>query len=159
MTRRAAASTSSHGVPTVAAATAGRLRLVQHGVELGELGRRLAGVDAAGDVGAVAGAVVGEHRAAEVAQHDLAGADDPVARLVVRAGRVRPGGDDGEVHPVVALGEQPAAEVGRHLGLGAPDQRRSRRPAAAAATRSAAAAGARAARRPRPRPSPPAAGR
>ena len=39
------------------AATAGRLRLVQHGVDLGELGRRLAGAHAAGDVGAVADAV------------------------------------------------------------------------------------------------------
>ena len=33
------------------------------------------------------------------------------------------GGDDGEVHPVVALGEQAPADVGRHLGLGAADER------------------------------------
>ena len=79
-------------------------------------------MDAAGDVGAVADAVVAEHRAAEVAQHDLALADHAVAGLVVGAGGVGAGGDDGEVHPVVALGAQPAAELGRHLGLGAPDQ-------------------------------------
>ena len=45
------------------------------------------------------------------------------AGLVVGAGRVLAGGDDGEVHPVVALGQDAAADVGRHLGLGAPDQR------------------------------------
>ena len=77
---------------------------------------------AAGDVGAVADAVVAEHRAAEVAEHHLALADHAIAGLVVRAGGVGAGRDDGEVHAVVALGAQPAAELGRHLRLGAPDQ-------------------------------------
>ena len=88
---------------------------------------------------AVADAVVVEHRAAEVAQHDLAALDHARARLVVRAGRVGAGGHDGEVHAVVALGEEPPADVGRHLGLGAADERDLAAPAAAAATRSAAA--------------------
>ena len=48
------------------------LGLVEHRVRLGHLGRRLAHVDAAGDVAAVADALAVEHRAAEVAQHDLA---------------------------------------------------------------------------------------
>ena len=100
----------------------GLLGLEEHGVGLGHLLGRLAEVDAAGDVGAVADAVVAEHRAAEVAEHDLALADHAVARLVVGAGRVGAGGDDGEVHPVVALGAQPATQLGRHLGLGAADQ-------------------------------------
>src|SRR3546814_4343481 len=60
--------------------------------------------------------------AAEVAEHGLALADHPVARFVVRAGRVGAGGDDGEVHTVVALGQDPPAELGRHVSLGAPDQ-------------------------------------
>ena len=101
----------------------GGLGLVEHRVDLGHLGGRLTGDDAAGDVGAVAGAAFGEHGAAEVAQHDLAGGDDPRARLVVGAGRVLAGRHDGEVHPLVALGQDAAAEVGRHLGLGAPDER------------------------------------
>ncbi len=42
---------------------------------------------------------------------------------MVRAGRVRPRTDDGEVHPLVALRQQPPADLGRDLGLGAPDER------------------------------------
>jgi hypothetical protein len=42
---------------------------------------------------------------------------------VVRAGRVRAGGDDGEVHVLVPPLEDAPAQVGRDLGLGAPDQR------------------------------------
>ncbi len=108
----------------------GLLCVEQHGVGLGQLLGRLAEVDAAGDVGAVADPVVAEHRAAEVAEHHLALLDDPVARLVVGAGRVGAGGHDGEVHPLVALGEEAPAQLGRHLRLGAPHQRRCRRPAA-----------------------------
>ena len=42
--------------------------------------------------------------------------------VVVRAGRVRPGGDDGEVDLVVTLGEEPGGDVGGDLRLGAPDE-------------------------------------
>ena len=98
------------------------LRVEQHGVGLGHLLGRLAEVHAARDVGAVADAVVAEHGAAEVAEHHLALADDAIAGLVVGAGGVVAGRDDGEVHPVVALGPQAASELGRHLRLGAPGQ-------------------------------------
>ncbi len=78
----------------------GRLGLVQHRVQLGQLGGNRPGVDAAGDVGAVAHPVLVGQGAPEVAQHHLAGLDHPVAGVVVRAGRVLAGGDDGEVDPV-----------------------------------------------------------
>ena len=42
------------------------------------------------------------HRAAEVAQHDIAGRDHALGRIVVRAGCVGSGGDDGEVGALVA---------------------------------------------------------
>ena len=42
--------------------------------------------------------------------------------VVVRAGGVLAGGDDGEVHLVVALLDDAAAQLGRHRGLGAPDE-------------------------------------
>ena len=45
-----------------------------------------------------------------------------LGRVVVRAGGVLPGGDDGEVDLVVTLGEEPGRDVGGHLGLGAPDE-------------------------------------
>ena len=45
-----------------------------------------------------------------------------LGRVVVRAGGVRAGGDDGEVDLVVTLGEQPGRDVGGHLRLGAPDE-------------------------------------
>ena len=84
----------------------GGLRRVEHGVRLGHLGGWFAERDAAGDVAAVA--VLG---ATEVAQHELAGADHPIRRVVVRRGRVLPRGDDGEVDDVVPLGEQPSALI------------------------------------------------
>ena len=100
----------------------GLLRLEEHGVRLGHLVGRLAQVHAPRDVGAVADAVLAEHGAAEVAEDDLALADHAVARLVVGAGGVGARRDDGEVHTVVALGAQAAAELGRHLRLGATDE-------------------------------------
>ena len=62
-------------------------------------------------------------RATEVAQHDLVDADHPRTRVVVRARRVLTGGDDGEVDLLVPLLDDAPAEVCRHLGLGAPDER------------------------------------
>ena len=65
-------------------AHAGLLRLDEHRVGVADLGRRLADVEHARDVGAVA-----VHRAAEVAQHDVAVGDRARrGRLVVRAGGV-----------------------------------------------------------------------
>ena len=49
--------------------------------------------------------------------------DDAAPALVVGAGGVGPAADDGEVDPLVALGEEPAPDVARHLGLGATDER------------------------------------
>ena len=43
--------------------------------------------------------------------------------MVVRARRVLAGGDDREVHLLVALGEDPGRQLGGHLGLGAADER------------------------------------
>ena len=85
----------------------------QHLVELGELALGLAGDDRAGDVRAVADAVAEAERAAEVADDDLARADAARAGLVVRAGRVGPAPDDGEVHPVVALLDEARARSRR----------------------------------------------
>ncbi len=101
----------------------GPLGVVQHRVRLGDLARRLADVHAAGDVAAVADALGVEHRAAEVAQHDLARPDHPAARLVVGAGGVGAGRHDGEVHVLMALVDDAPGQVGRHVGLAAPGQR------------------------------------
>ena len=70
------------------------LRRLQHLVEREEVGAGVADGVRPGRVRAVAG----RHRAADVDDHRLAGPDDPVGQLVVRAGAVRPGRDDGEVH-------------------------------------------------------------
>ena len=80
------------------------------------------------------------------------------AGLVVGRRGVGAGGDDGEVDLVVALGEQPATDVGGHLGLGAAHQgdvalRAAGRPPGRRPRRR------RAGRRPRRRPWPSAAGR
>ena len=74
--------------------------------------------DAPCGVGAVA-----VHGAAEVAEHDLVGADHPAARVMVRTHHVLSCGHDGEVDTLVALFEDASAEVRRHVGLGPPDER------------------------------------
>ncbi len=118
MIRRAARSTSWHERTDRRRRHARLLRLAEDGVGLGDVRRYVAGEHAASRVAAVA-----VHRAAEVAQHDLAVGDHPVAGVVVRAGCVLAGGDDGEVHLVVPLGDEAGRDVGRHLGLGAADER------------------------------------
>ena len=100
----------------------GALGGLEGGVGLGDLRRRSPDRHAAGDVGAVPGARRRGPRAPEVAQHHLAPFDHRRSRVVVGAGGVRARGDDGEVDPGVALGEQTAPDVGRHLGLGPTDQ-------------------------------------
>ena len=99
------------------------LRLLQCGVQLCEAGRRPAYVHAACDVRAVAHVVRPGHGAADVEQHAFASPDDPVAGFVVGAGGVGAGRHDHEVHPVVALVQDPPADLGRHVGFGPPDQR------------------------------------
>ncbi len=94
------------------------LRGHQRLVEICEFGRWLAGVDAAGDVGAVVG-----HGAAEVAQHHLVGLDHPPARLVVWAGGILPGRDDREVHELVTLSKYARRQIRRYFRLGPADQR------------------------------------
>ncbi len=91
------------------------LRREQDGVVLGELRRRGAHGVGAGLVGAVA---VG-HRAADVDDDRVAGLDDAVGELVVRAGAVRPARDDDEVDAHVALGDDRVGDVLADLALGA----------------------------------------
>ncbi len=95
----------------------GSLSRPEDRVRFGDLGARLAGEHATGDVAAVA-----VHRAAEVAEHDLSLLDGPVGSVVVRARRVLAGGDDREVHPLVALGDESGSDVLRDLRLGAPHE-------------------------------------
>ena len=57
------------------------------------------------------------HRATEVAQHDVAVGDDTLGRVVVRAGRIRPGGDDREVGALVAGVEHALDELTMHVDL------------------------------------------
>ncbi len=99
------------------------LGLVEHriGLQVLPLGP-LPHPDAAGDVGAVADAVVAHHRPAEVAQHRLAAPDDPITGLVMGARGVLTRGHDREVHPIVSLGEDLPPEFGRHLGLRGSDE-------------------------------------
>ena len=59
------------------------------------------------------------HRAAEVAQHDVARCDHAFRRVVVRARGVGPGGDDGEVGALVAGVEHPLDELPVHVDLAA----------------------------------------
>src|SRR5439155_9690423 len=96
-------------------ADTGLLRLDQHRIRVADFRVGLADDEHARDVGAVPA-----HRAAEVAQHDIARRDDARARVVVRAGRVLAGGDDGEVGPLVPALEHALDELAVHAELGAP---------------------------------------
>ncbi len=92
------------------------LGVVQHLVVGGELGGRLADRVGAGAVRAVPR----RHRAADVHHHRVAGFQDPVRDLVVRAGGVGPGGHDHEVHRGVPLGQDGLGDVRADLALGPP---------------------------------------
>ena len=61
-------------------------------------------------------------RAADVEHDRLAGGDDPLGRLVVGRGGVRPGPDDREMRLVVALGDESLADLAGDVRLGPPDQ-------------------------------------
>jgi hypothetical protein len=93
------------------------LRGDEHVVGVADLGVDVADHEHARDVGAVA-----VHGAAEVAEHDVAGLDDPVARIVMGAGRVRARGDDGEVGAFVAALEHALDELAVHVELGTPPE-------------------------------------
>jgi hypothetical protein len=105
------------GHPRADGGDRGRLGALQDGEPLLEP----PGGHAADDVGAGAvGAVAAGGAPTDVDDHEVAGLDDPVGELVVRAGAVRARGDDREVHGHVALGQDRRGDVGAHLGLGAP---------------------------------------
>ena len=70
-----------------------------------------------GDVAAVAA-----ERAADVEDDRLARLDDPLGRLVVGRRGVRAGADDREVGLLVALGDEPVADLARDVGLGPADE-------------------------------------
>ena len=63
------------------------------------------------------------HRAAEVAQDHVAVADDPIARIVVRARSVRTAGDDREVGALVAGVEHALDDLAVEVVLGTPGKR------------------------------------
>ena len=94
------------------------LRLVQHRVGVDHLCRWRADVEHARDVGAV---VV--HRAAEVAQHDVAVGDHPSTGFVMRAGGVVGRAHDREVGVLVPELEHPLDELTVHVDLGAAAER------------------------------------
>ncbi len=96
---------------------AGRLlRVPQHRVVGGELNGRRPDRVGPGAVGAVAAG----HGAADVHHDHIARGQHPAGRLMVRAGRVRPGGHDHEVHPGMTLGSDRLRDVRRDLLLGPP---------------------------------------
>ena len=96
----------------------GLLRGDEHVVRVAHLGIDVADDEHAGDVGAVA-----VHGAAEVAQHDVAALDHAVGRIVVRAGRVGAGGDDGEVGALVPAVEHALDQLAVDVELGATGER------------------------------------
>ena len=97
---------------------------MEHGVRLEVFAvGAIVGPDIASDVGAVADAIVADHRAAEIAEHWFPGPDDPLTGVMMGAGGVLPGSDDGEIHAIVALLEDLAPEFGRDRRLGLPDER------------------------------------
>ncbi len=101
------------------------LRLEEHRVGVGHVGRDVARVHATGGVRAVS-----VHRAAEVAQHDLVLPNHPRAGMMMRARGVLTRSHDREVHDLVTFGDDPRGQIGRHLGLGAADERNRARTAA-----------------------------
>ncbi len=103
-------------MPTVAGAHARFLGLDEHGVHVADFDRRVTDMEHTRDVGAIA-----VHRPAEVAQDEVAGRDRARrSGLVVRARRVRTGGDDREVGALVPGREHAVDELAVHLQLGAP---------------------------------------
>ena len=112
ITVRAARSISWQATPGRTASNAGLLRLPDDLVDLALLVGRLADVDRARGVRAVA-----VLEAAEVEDDHVAVLDHPLAGLVVRVGAVGSGADDGEVDLRVAVLAQQRGEVGGDVGL------------------------------------------
>ena len=94
------------------------LRLDEHGVGVMHLRIYRADCEHSRDIRAVPA-----HRAAEVAQHDIALSDHAITRLVVRAGRVRPASDDRKVCALVPGVEQPLDQLSMQLTLGSTSER------------------------------------
>jgi hypothetical protein len=90
------------------------LGVLEHAVVAGEPGGRLADRVRPGAVRAVAG----RHRAADVDHHDVPAAENTVGDLVVRAGGVRPGADDHEVHLGVPLAQDGLGYLRADLAFG-----------------------------------------
>ena len=113
---RAAASMDSARHPRPDRGAGGLLGVEQHLVVGGELGGRLADRVGPGAVRAVARG----HGAADVHDHGVAGGQDPVRHLVMRAGGVRSRGHDHEVHGGVALGQDGLGDDRADLPFGQP---------------------------------------
>ena len=109
---RAARSISWQATPGPDGLEAGLLGCADDLVDLALLVGRLADVDRAGRVRAVA-----VLEAAEVEHDHVAVLDRPLAGLVVRVGAVRARADDGEVDLRVAVLAQQLGEIGGDLGL------------------------------------------
>ena len=90
------------------------LRLAQDREETSEVGRRLADERRPRRVAGVSGL-----RPADVEDDRIPGTDRAGPGLVVRAGRVGSGGNDGEARVVVPLADEQLADVAADLGLGA----------------------------------------
>ena len=90
------------------------LRVLQHLVVGEEAGGRLADRVGPGAVRTVAG----RHHPADVHDHRVPRAQHPVGDPVVRAGRVRAGADDHEIHLGVPLGQDGLGDQRSHLAFG-----------------------------------------
>ena len=67
-------------------------------------------------------APVGDERAAEVAEHDVAALDPALGGIVVGLAALAPAATMAKLTRSVALVEESPADVGGHLGLGATDE-------------------------------------
>ena len=80
------------------------LSFLQHRVGISDLSGWRAQIHAAGDIAAVA-----IHRATEIAQQNFVLADHAIAGAVVWRRRIFAGGNNGEVHHLMALGQNALA--------------------------------------------------
>jgi hypothetical protein len=94
----------------------------EHGVAVAHGPVRLPRHHGAGDVRAVADVGPVVVFASEVTDDDFTGSDHTRPGVVMGTGTVGSATHDGEVHPPVASGQQPAADVLGHLRFGPPHQ-------------------------------------
>ena len=133
---RAAASTASHGVPTVAGAHAGLLRVDEHVVRVAHLGGRLADDEHARDVGAVAVASCRRSRRARRRRGSITRSLGSWCGLAAFGA----GGDDREVGPLVPGVEHALDELAVHVELACARRTAGRASRAAMASTASAAA-------------------